>query len=73
MGSVHGWGTKILHAMQQAEKKKRIKKENPVKFKPPEELQTVTVFGVKAFTEEIQAKWDHMVGLIQCNLLRKWD
>ena len=37
-------------------KKKRIKKENPVKFKPPEELQTVTVFGVKAFTEEIQAK-----------------
>ena len=56
MGSVHGWGTKILHAMQQAEKKKRIKKENPVKFKPPEELQTVTVFGVKAFTEEIQAK-----------------
>ena len=56
MGLIPSWGTKILHAMQQAEKKKRIKKENPVKFKPPEELQTVTVFGVKAFTEEIQAK-----------------
>ena len=54
MGSVHGWGTKILHAMQQA-KKKRIKKENSVKFKPPE-LQTVTIFGVRAFTEEIKVK-----------------